>query len=308
MHLQSQFIRFDEAIKLDYHGESKQLREKRDRVLTRLRSSLPFKFTTFNQGSYEMRTGIHPVDNDYDIDVGVELDLSSQPDPVTVKTQVFDAVQSHTSRVEFRRNCVTVFYQEAGEAKFHVDLAIYWAHPNGNLYLAVGKQHSAQNQRAWQLSEPKRLIELINNRHTGTDRDQFRRVIRALKRWASHNFASQGYATPRGIALTACALQWFQPETGPLSYLQPGPQYHDLKALHGVVTSMLNASGWSRLSVRLPVQPGSDLFERMTDQQMAEFKGRLTTLKTALENASRQPESTACQTLRGVFGNAFPVS
>jgi len=306
-HLQSQFIRFDVAIKLKYYGESAELREKRDRVLTRLQNNLGQRFRTFDQGSYAMKTGIKPVDLDYDIDVGVALDLSGQPDPVAVKTRVYNALQDHTARVEFRKSCITVYYQQGGEPKFHVDVAVYWAHQNG-LYLAVGKQYAAASERTWQQAAPERLVEIFNTKFTGDDGEQFRRVIRMLKRWSAEQFPSQGAAAPRGIALTACALQWF----GPISQRKPNiygtttTEYNDLAALKGVVDFML-ASFAYRLSATLPVPPGSDLFSRMTDQQMGEFKDRLRRLQGALQTAGTQGESGACATLRNVLGNSFPA-
>lgn len=302
-HMQSQFIRFDQAIKLTYYGENAELREKRDRVLTRLRNNLGLRFTSFDQGSYVMKTGINPVDLDYDIDVGLALELSGQPDPVTAKTAVFNAVAEHTARVEFRRNCITVYYQQGGEPKFHVDLAVYWNHPNGHMYLATGKQHSDANNRAWQHADPLRLIELVNGRFSGEDAEQFRRVIRMLKRWVAERFASEGHAAPRGIALTSCALQWFRP----VSQTTWGSvEYSDLQALKGLVDTMLASFMGHRLTTVLPVPPGKDLFARMTDQQMLEFKDRLRSLSWALQTASTQGESPACATLRGVLGAQFP--
>jgi hypothetical protein len=84
-------------------------------------------FTWFNQGSYEMGTGIKPaVSGDYDIDVGIIFDINhSEHDPVDVKTWVTDALEGHTKKVDMRRPCVTVFYQRDDEPIYHVDLAIY---------------------------------------------------------------------------------------------------------------------------------------------------------------------------------------
>lgn len=308
-HMQSQFIRFDEAIKLTHYGESAELREKRERVLKRLRSNLSLRFEPFDQGSYAMKTGIKPVDLDYDIDVGLACELSGQPDPVAVKTAVFNAVVEHTARVEFRRNCITVYYQQGNEPKFHVDLAVYWAHPNGKLDLATGKQHSDASNRAWQAADPKRLVSIVNDKHAGEDAAQFRRVIRILKRWAAERFPSHGNAAPRGIALTSCALQWFHPVStwSRNVFGQTFQEYSDLQALSVLVDAMLGSFLGYRLTTSLPVPPGSDLFARMTDQQMIELKERLRTLSGALHAAKAQNEGLACQTLRAVFGPAFPA-
>lgn len=65
--IQRQFQQFDEAIRLKRFNENATLREKREAVLTRLRDGLAAKrrqghpvptFEPFNQGSYQMGTGI----------------------------------------------------------------------------------------------------------------------------------------------------------------------------------------------------------------------------------------------------------
>jgi len=68
MSLQSPFMKFHEAILLKRFDENAELREKRDRILKRLRDNLSVTFEPFNQGSYSMGTGIKPLDGDYDID------------------------------------------------------------------------------------------------------------------------------------------------------------------------------------------------------------------------------------------------
>ncbi len=316
MVLQSKFRAFDETIKLKRFGENAELREKRDRVLTRLRSGLPggWTFESINQGSYAMGTGIKPISGDYDIDVGIVLnniDMTQHPDPVAVKSQVYKAVATHTQSVVFRRNCVTVFYQAHGEPRYHVDLAIYGKDWRGQRYLAVGKQHSEQSQRRWLESDPENLVRAVEQKHSGEDAAQFRRVVRYLKRWKDVNFPSEGNAAPRGIALTACALQWFAPHRTSPRYGQPtSANYDDLGSLRTIASRMLTDFGWSqRLSVRLPVPPGNDLFEKMTGQQMIEFRSRIEQLNRALEEASRiasWDERGASRTLRSVLGSDFP--
>jgi predicted nucleotidyltransferase len=82
----------------------------------------------FNQGSYEMGTGIKPLNGgDYDIDIGVyfELDVDKYKDPVEVKQWVCKALDGHTNSVDIKEPCVRVEYSVGGEPKYHVDLAIY---------------------------------------------------------------------------------------------------------------------------------------------------------------------------------------
>jgi hypothetical protein len=155
--IQRQLIQFDEAIRLKRFDENATLREKRDAVLTRLRDQhnalrrqgvkVPV-FDWFNQGSYQMGTGVTPADGDFDIDVGLRFDCTraDYSDPVALKNLVFNALDGHTQRVELRRSCVTVFYQRAGEPVYHVDLAVYARESalfgGDELYIAKGKANS----------------------------------------------------------------------------------------------------------------------------------------------------------------------
>ncbi|MBU0550460.1 nucleotidyltransferase [Myxococcota bacterium] len=322
MAIQPKFRQFDEAIKLRRFDENAELREKRDRVLKRLREGIERrfpdrstrpKFETFNQGSYEMGTGVKPVNGrDYDIDVGVRFDIeANQYDPVVVKRWVHEAVKEHTSDVQFRRPCITVFYKCAGETAYHVDLAVYGKDFWGSDMLAVGKEHSSADQRKWESSKPTELTKLIGDQYSGEDADQFRRVIRYLKRWKDVNFSAEGNAAPRGIALTACAYHWFEPSKTSSFWSSEPVQYNDLDAMTRLVKQTLAWFLWGgRLSVTLPVSPGNNLFEKMTDQQMAEFKGKLERLHDALiaaANCASTNEAKACRHLIGVLGSDFPA-
>jgi hypothetical protein len=250
-----------------------------------------------------MGTGIKPVETDYDIDVGVVFAVESvqKHDPVQFKELVFNAVWAHTKDVRFRRPCVTVYYTHQKEPRYHVDLAVYAKEPNGKTYLAFGKQHSSADQRKWVPSNPRELFELIEKRHAGDSGEQFRRVLRYLKRWKDVSFPAEGRAAPTGIALTACALQWFQPTP---SLVQPD----DAAALATVLSGMTSGFGWQgRLAVKLPVAPGNDLFERMPDQQMLELRQKIESLRAALDAASRQDERGAAARLAKEFGRDFPT-
>ena len=278
---QRSFLNFHQKIKLDNFNQNSTLREKRDRILNRLRNKLELRFDWFNQGSYEMNTGVVPLDGDYDIDVGIVFDLNHfNYDPVEVKTWVYDAVKNHTADVQFRRPCVTVYYQHSGEKIYHVDLAIYVKSSRG-LQLAVGKQYSGKDQREWLHSEAQDLTDLVNKHFSQQeDRSQFCRVIRYLKRWKDVHFPTNGNAAPVGIGLTLAAYNWLSP-------CGSGTEatYDDLTALRILIDQILANYTWDygqsvpRLKVYIPVSPGNDVFERMTDQQMSEFKGRLERLR-----------------------------
>jgi hypothetical protein len=312
MELQPLFRRFDETIRLKRFDENAELREKRDRVLKRLRDNLRVTYRSFNQGSYDLGTGIKPTNGDYDIDVGVILNgiqIADYPDPLVPKGWVYEAVHGHTTRVTWRTNCITVQYQQGGEPIYHVDLPVFVQDAWGRLYLAVGKQHG---RGLWQHDERQRFHELFQQRHQGEDAEQLRRVIRYLKRWKSQQFPVHGWAAPTGNALTVAAYTWFTPAKRQQGWDQT-VQYADLAALRALVEAMRAhfSNRWTgqryarRLSLPFPVQPHDDVFAKMTDQQMAEFEARLATLSEALSDAERRGDPAP---LRRMFGDAFPLS
>jgi hypothetical protein len=308
---QSRFLRFHEAIKLGSTDENAILREKRDAVLKRLRDR-GLVFVPLNQGSYAMGTGVLPVQADYDIDVGVILSGDSRPsDPLAAKKAIYDAVIGHTQIVEWRRHCIRVQYIKAGEPTYHVDLPVYWKDRWGTLTLAVGKQNSGVGYKEWQDADPKALIERVTGHLSDEDKWQFRRVIRYLKRWKDVHFPIMGNAAPVGIGITVAALNWFSPSKDWLAGTSSG--YDDLTATLDLVNKMRNAFGlaWNdgglaaRLTVNLPTKPYSDVFQRMTNQQMKEFKERLDTLAGRLNTAKVSGDSAE---LVRAFGADFPGS
>jgi hypothetical protein len=264
--LNPEFRKFHDAIKLDWDDELADLRDKRDRVLDDLFANLsedvPKKPARFNQGSYAMHTGILPLGGDYDIDVALEFELDPRdyPRPVDVKRWVYDALVGHD--VEMRKPCVTVWWKDSkGKPTAHVDLAIYATH-GGETFLARGKLGAGHDQQVWEDADPRGLIKLVDSTPADpVERDQMHRIIRYLKRWKDHRFSSTGDDAPRGIALTACALEWFVARD------------KELDALCDLVTTIERQG--PMLSVRLPIKPRSDLFGEMNRHQQANLHARL---------------------------------
>lgn len=320
--VQKHFESFHEKIKLKQFDENQTLREKRDIVLDKLRSRLKTIFEekdepapiyeTFDQGSYKIGTGVVPLDSDFDIDVGVSFKVKKDdyPDPVEVKKWVYDALNVHPhKKVDMRRSCVTVFYQKDDEPVYHVDLAVYSdesCNADGKKYLAKGKLNSAAENKLWVVSDPKGLADKVGDKYSGDDKSQFIKVIRYLKRWKDFNFSSNGNAAPIGMGLTISASNWFSPNKT-YDGLANKYKYDDLKATRGVVKGMLDNFG-ERLKVYLPVEPYSELFEKMTENQMANLKEKLNCLLEALDSAAAEVDPhEACKTLSKVFGEDFPV-
>lgn len=322
---------FNSKIRLGRFKEEQTLRDKRDIIRNKLLVNLPAVFAKYNepnlvprfrdQGSYEMKTGIRPLNGDFDIDQGVYFDVSTTdyPDPVKLKERVDEALVGHTNKVRVRRPCVTVFYQRDGESVYHVDLAVYSAgsaNRDGKDYLAMGRLGSADEHRFWQVSDPEGLAEEIYRRFEEDEpaRHQFRRVIRYLKRWRAVNFPQDGSGAPRGIALTVDAHYGFDPAYTDRVAKTPD----DLRALRSLVVAVLarftdvydsDSKTWvRRVRTTLPVEPRSDLYEKMTGTQATTYEEKLKGLRDALDSAIGEVDPVeACKTLRRVFGDDFPV-
>jgi hypothetical protein len=318
--LQIEFVKFDTHIRLKRFDEEKALRDKRDLLLADLRSGLERifkdkqqptpKFDPVPQGSYQMDTGIKPLDGDFDIDVGVNMHLApvhDQNHSHEVKRWVYEALQHGNRQVVWRKPCITVFYKNDG---FHVDIPVYATSQDGTgqWYLAIGKEHCQVSDRQWQRADPKGLIDAIEQRFSGEDAHQFRRVIRALKRWRQVCFLSEGNAAPLGIGLTLAAYNWFAPKKTVTDVVKGTIVYDDCQAMHALVQQMLNNFG-SRLSVFLPVQSYNDVFSKMTDVQQSQFKAKLQGLSDALGSIlSQTSKKKASEILREQFGSDFPLA
>lgn len=309
--VQASFGRFHELIRLGDEDEKAKLREKREVILSTLRTNLAGhvpQFESFHQGSYAMHTGTVPLSGDFDIDVGLVFDCSKKAwaDPVELKLAVRDALDHPARTVSVRRSCVTVHYAAGKESAYHVDLAIYVKRPDGLLDIAKGKTHSKAEHRLWEKSDPKGLTALLSTRFTKENLSQYRRCIRYMKRWRDVQFTSGG---PLSIALTVAAYRWFEPHD-PIA----GKSF-DLIAMRDWTKALLNRFGTvktseghhERLRVVLPIEPKKDLLEKMTKRQMAGFHEALRALHRALEKAYDESSPDECLRLLGEqFGAEFP--
>ncbi|WP_339284017.1 nucleotidyltransferase [Oceanobacillus sp. FSL K6-3682] len=316
-----QFNKFHDNIRL--LEENEVLKEKRDIIINTIKNNLPKEtsksFTIFTQGSYAMHTGIKPLDNDYDIDVGLYFDISKEDiKPVQAKQWILNAVEGHTKDVKMKNPCITVAYA----AGYHVDITVYAAeNADGKVYLAKGKPTSNGEDKCWEESNPKDLIKEIRDHLSDSeDRKQFRRIIRYLKRWKDEKLI-KGNGRPTGIALTSCAYNWFAVEKD-VDPFSGDRTYKDLDALIALIRQMINGfsseverdengelNTFYRLKVELPVEPYSDLFEKMSNKQMNTFKQKLERLLESLEEArSKEDPTDAAEILQKQFGKDFPVS
>lgn len=309
--IQKQFNEFHDFIRLS--DEHDLLRDKRDKLKDNLEARISDNAPPIEkyilQGSYAIYTGINPPNHDYDIDVGVVFNCTSEDcQPMKLKEMVRDAL-NHSSRDPVIKNpCITVHYKKNGEDAYHVDMPVYVNRKDGVGYdLAWGKSEATE---CWKHSDPDGLIKHINN--VSTDevvRAQYRRVVKYLKSWKSKKFTN--YNVP-SIGITLGVKNNFVPNIG---HYDNKP--NDLKALRDTVSQMINCFSITSFvdsgnhlyqwNVALPVIPYGDAFENMPSNQMTELKSKLESLKYALDNALDEERSDkTCEILSRHFDN-FPI-
>lgn len=311
--LQNGFVQFNEKIKLGTYDENKDLRDKRDMLLAELKGALKeelvpntdkaLTFTKLDQGSYAMNTGIKPKNSDFDIDVGINFDLTNgEYDSNTLKQLVFDALnKQHNRTVEFNRPCITVKYADG----YHVDLAIY-SNNNDDMHIAWGKRTS--EEKLWYKADPKGLIKWVADVSTDDEqRAQFRRCVRALKKWKERKFSDDGNAAPPSVGLTIQARSAFIYKAE-----------SDIDALINITRSIKAGftQQWDQdaeemkwtTATPLPVGPYKNVYYKMTLNQMDDFYHKTADLLEALEAAKNDDSDHQASTiLRKVFGADFPL-
>ena len=318
MSIQSEFKKFNEKIRLDY-GTNSELAEKRDTLLRILENDkdLP-SFKKLDQGSYAMYTGIKPGDGrEYDIDVGLRFNVNkSEYDPMDLKEDIEKLLKNHTEYgAEIKKPCVTVTYKKDGEPSYHVDLVVYVYEDKDNtdsqIYIAKGIKGNKDSQK-WDKADPKGLVEHINNGvEMGKQRDQFRRMLRYLKRWKHRRFDAKGHSEPSSIGLNLIALDNF------IYY-----EEDDLSALIHIVDSIVNSFRFegidkdgdflyrikSPLPIELDFELNSDVFEKMSDRQMTDFKEKAEKLQSDLNGVENETdEHEKYKKLQEIFGDDFEV-
>lgn len=312
--LQSEFVSFHDTIKLGAYEEEKSLRDKRDLLINELEKSLAdekipgterkLTFTKLDQGSYAMSTGIIPHKGDYDIDVAICFDIDKEEyGSHALKTLVFDKLDNHAKRtVEFKRPCVSVKYADG----YHVDLVIYTRN-NNDMHIAWGKQYVPQEQ-TWFEADPKGLTKWIQDVSSETERrDQFRRCVRAIKKWKHINFISKGNSAPPSIGLTIQARQSFAfNKDNDFDALINIAQH--MKSSFYTIYDQEDQQYRHTTEVSLPVRPYKNVYYKMTCKQMDAFYESVCDFLEALE-AAKESDSAheASKILRKVFGTDFPL-
>lgn len=328
MGLQKYFMDFNKEIKMDY-SENLELADKRDKLIKKLNnnSDVP-SFRKLDQGSYAMYTGVEPLDKEYDIDVGLRfvVNKDNYEDPMELKRLVHSILDGHTEYgAKIKTPCVTVTYKKNGEAAYHADMVIYAyddkEDSDSQLYLAKGKD-SKPEEICWERSDPKGLVDYINGViEDSDDREQFRRVIRYLKRWKNLKFNSDGNAEPPSIGITMIVADKFVAKKEN-DILSGKDTYDDLEAVYSMALEIQNLFEYKEkteagrdiytISYGFPrdlkFESGVNIFQKMTDNYMTDFKEKIDRLVSDLQTVREEvDEVEQCKKLNKIFGDDFKI-
>jgi hypothetical protein len=304
--VQKYFEQFHRDIRVDYDLSS-TLREKRDIILERIRkylkkNNLPL-FDQILQGSYTMKTGVKPIaDLEYDIDVGLRFSFNEKERSAKeVRKWIFDAVDGHTESVNDKGPCARVTYADG----YHVDLVSYAVWENS------AKQDEfrlAHKNNGWRPADPQALLEHVQkvmSQYDGTEdsatsTNQFRRVVRYLRRWIDEAMPYESNSKPIGLAFVLLAERYLQPS------VDWDGKSNDRVGLYNMATSVSNIIG--RVVINKPTPEYEDVFAKLSDDDIDDFKDRLRELAADLSSVEKEPDPVkACELLRSHFGADFPV-
>lgn len=302
--LQTNFIKFYNSIKFDRGQNKQQLIQKSQQLVHSIRTylkknQLPSIKQVYNQGSYGGETGVKPTKGrDFDIDVALIFDIKIEDykDPTIPKQWVKKAIDTHTHKqAEILPACVRVNY-----SNYHVDFAIYGLR-NQVKHIAKGQKNSQPQNKKWEPSPSKKLMEKLKKNLTGEEKAQYKRLICYLKRWKDERFKAKTNEAPTGIALTVMVYQWFQPQ------IKNGLA-NDLKALQVVLNQVKNNN--YGLGIKLPMAPHNNLLEdiNQSSNHRTNYIKRMKALhKTITAARQTQDSKAAAQLLQAQFGKDFPL-
>lgn len=305
--IQPQFEQFHKNIRT-YYEINETLREKKDIIVSRVQAYLKANqlpgCVPFIQGSYKMKVGICALRGaEFDIDVGLRFSFDeSRYSPSEVRGWILRAVEGHTQTVKAHANCIRVTYKDG----YHVDLVAYawWDDVYGHEQYRL-----AHESKGWRPADPPALVEYVRRAGTpfvgtedGTGTDQFRRVIRYLKRWNDAAILGESPDKPSGLALVLLVERYLKTP----AWTWDRTSMYDLDAVRTVARAAARTVG--RIMVTKPTPEGEDMFGRLSDPAMNALKQRFNTLAAALDAADAAPDPrAACQVLEKLFRSDFPI-
>ena len=317
MGIQTHFDKFHEKIKLGRGDDAyRKARERDDSITADVKNAFSEAeypvVADFIQGSLATHTGIVPTNGDYDIDRALVIDADSAPvNPIDPKVTTLEVLESRGFKnAKIKKPCVTADYSSD---KVHIDFPVY-KRDGEQYYLAVGKRNSDEDNREWSGSDPRGLIDWINDSSVYGDdaalaQSQFRRLVRYFKRWRDCQFTERVAAKVYSIGLVVMIKETFWPEFDAEGFRK------DLEALLQTVSSMLDggyfraeANGQYRVTVCLPKEPWRDIFSGSSLDTGTQFRNKLQRMRDSLSEAKDlDDEREQCKILNAIFGEDFVI-
>ena len=297
MTIQTQFNTFHKRIKLGRKDpDYKKARERDDSITAKVKTEYKNKgyavIDDFLVGSHGTNTAIRPLSGDMDIDRALVIDDDKAPEnPIEPKNTTLSVLEDRGFKnALIKKPCVTADY---ASDNVHIDYPTY-KKSGKDYYLAVGKKNSDENNREWGIADPIGLRDWINNRSSYGDNDkekqnQYRRLVRYLKRWRDNKFSEPTRSKVYSIGLTVMAKECLSNE------IDADGEPNDLKALRMTVDKMLNRNyfclvdskeGRYKVRVDLPVKPGRDIFENSGTETGTQFRNKLNKMSEKLKPVS----------------------
>jgi len=287
MSFQSNFLRFHDQILLQDATHYAPVRQVRDQILSVFPNASPgwqslSTFIPHNWGSYAMGTGVRPLPGgDYDLDIGLVFNASPSVDAWRLKNSIYTTLQAAGYRPTWMKPCISISL-----SGFHIDMSVCCRESESRLFLAEGRQNAVVR---WRPDGHEWFVRTINAHHPN-DPQQFKRVIRYLKRWKDIHFSADGMQGPVGLALTVMAYNWYS------------PQSDDLSALHTVVRLAMQHFRLGNASLPFPYEPRDNLLRKLSWDQVRQMQSRFEQLDRWLSQAAGYDGLVA---LQRAFGSDF---
>jgi hypothetical protein len=242
---------------------------------------------------------------EYDIDVALQFNIEEKDYSASeVRGWVYDAIKDHTEKVDSKGPCIRVTYKDG----YHVDLVVYAVQENiyGEKVFKL-----AHKSNGWRDANPEKLLKYISatimdkfkdTEDTLTKTNQFRRIVRYLRRWDDEALPFESDAKPSGLAYILLVNQYL----GNKLVNVINNKSDDLSALMQISSSV--ASIYGRISIQKPTPEYEDMFSKINDQDMKKLIERFKALAAVLQKVKNEPkEKEACNLLKKQFGRDFPI-
>lgn len=322
MALQKYFRKFDDEIKLTrWSEEYKDARTKEHSILNEIKQKFRENgypvIEEFRQGSFATDTAIKKLEGDLDVDRAIVIKQENAPDdPVKCKKTILDVLGARGFKNAILKTpCVTADY--AG-LKLHIDYAVYSVDEFTRYAVALGKEHSKSENRIWQDSESKELINWLNGTNNSTsfweltteEVNQFKRLVRYLKRWRDYSYPDGHKDYIYSIGLAIMLKESF------CSAINANGVEDDLESLIKTLDYILNRKSYFlslgeekyNIVVNIPFVPNIDIFRKHGKTVGTTFKKNLESLlKTLREVSETDSLIKQCELLNKVFGDDFEV-